>query len=339
MSDSERSGVICAGHWIVDIVHDIDQWPQRNDLVRISAQTLGIGGGAANVITNLRTLGVNFKLTPVGKLGRDRYGDFAIKHCECFNLNTQFLVRENNTPTGHTHVMNVPGESRTFFYQGGTNDTLSLADFNFSELEATGSKIFYLGYLVLLEQLDSITGKNKTQASEVLKNAQDAGMITCVDLVSVSADNFAEIVSASLTNIDYLIINEVEASRATDISVVNSNGEIQNDALLQSALVLLNNGVNQAVVIHTPDVALWIDKTEKPVWTYPEPVKGEDIISTVGAGDAFCAGVLYGIHEQWSVENTLKLAHRAARTALAGQTATDGIKPIVELVPELVSGE
>lgn len=334
-SDQERSGVICAGHWIVDIVHDIDTWPEQNDLVRISDQTLGIGGGAANVITDLRSFGVNFTLTPVGKLGCDVYGDFAMAHCEQYQLQTQFLAREKETPTGHTHVMNVAGQSRTFFYQGGTNDTLSLEDFNFPQLEAMGAKIFYLGYPVLLEQLDLIDGENNTQASLVLEKARDTGMLTCVDLVSVDTDNFAEVVNASLRNIDYLIINEIEAARATGIPITNSNNEVQRDALLASALALLDKGIHKAVVIHTSELALWIDKSEVPVWSCPEPMPAAEIISTVGAGDAFCAGVIYGIHENWSIDNTLTLAHSAARTALSGQTATDGIKPLEQLVPEL----
>ena len=50
---TERSGVICAGNWIVDLVHDIDHWPAESNLTRISAQTRGIGGGAANVISSV----------------------------------------------------------------------------------------------------------------------------------------------------------------------------------------------------------------------------------------------------------------------------------------------
>ena len=48
-----QRGIVCAGNWIVDIIHDISQWPKKSDLVNITGQTVGVGGGAANVAFNL----------------------------------------------------------------------------------------------------------------------------------------------------------------------------------------------------------------------------------------------------------------------------------------------
>ena len=336
MTQHNQSGVICAGNWIVDIVHDIESWPEQNDLVRISDQKLGIGGGAANVVSDLRSFGVAFPLIPVGKIGKDRYGEFALNHCHDFDLPTTFIKVADQTPTAHTHVMSVPGGSRTFFYQGGTNDTLDTSDFPFAELRATGARVFYLGYLMLLKSLEEFAVDGRTKAAHILAMARDAGMITCVDLVSADSTQFAAIVCATLGDIDYLIINETEASRSTGLPVTDENGLIESEALLRCATRLLAQGVHKAVIIHSPDAALWLDHAES-VWSYPEAIPAQAIISSVGAGDAFCAGVVYGIHESWSVENTLKLAHRAAGTALSGHTATDGLRPLVQLVPELTT--
>ena len=41
-----RRGIACAGNWIVDIVHSIDNWPAKSDLVRITDEVEGTGGGA-----------------------------------------------------------------------------------------------------------------------------------------------------------------------------------------------------------------------------------------------------------------------------------------------------
>ena len=48
-----RRGIACAGNWILDIVHDIPTWPEKSDLVRITAQKSGLGGGPANVAAGL----------------------------------------------------------------------------------------------------------------------------------------------------------------------------------------------------------------------------------------------------------------------------------------------
>ena len=44
-----QSGIVCAGNWIVDIIHDISEWPKKSDLVIITDQTIGVGGGGAIV--------------------------------------------------------------------------------------------------------------------------------------------------------------------------------------------------------------------------------------------------------------------------------------------------
>ena len=35
-------GIVCAGNWIVDIVHVIDRWPDKSELVTISREVEGL---------------------------------------------------------------------------------------------------------------------------------------------------------------------------------------------------------------------------------------------------------------------------------------------------------
>jgi sugar/nucleoside kinase (ribokinase family) len=51
----------------------------------------------------------------------------------------------------------------------------------------------------------------------------------------------------------------------------------------------------------------------------------------VGAGDAFCAGVLYGIHEGWSPEESLKVGSAAAAACLQAANTTDGVRSLGEI--------
>jgi sugar/nucleoside kinase (ribokinase family) len=57
----------------------------------------------------------------------------------------------------------------------------------------------------------------------------------------------------------------------------------------------------------------------------------QKIASTVGAGDAFCAGVLYGLHEGWPTLQCLDLGHLAAAACLGHETTTGGLRPVGEL--------
>jgi sugar/nucleoside kinase (ribokinase family) len=45
----------------------------------------------------------------------------------------------------------------------------------------------------------------------------------------------------------------------------------------------------------------------------------------MGAGDAFCAGILAGIHEEWDMARSLRFATAAGAAALREPDATSGI--------------
>jgi sugar/nucleoside kinase (ribokinase family) len=56
------------------------------------------------------------------------------------------------------------------------------------------------------------------------------------------------------------------------------------------------------------------------------------IKSTVGAGDAFCAGMLYGIHEGWEYGRAARLGCACAAASLSACGATDGVRPLAEVL-------
>ena len=49
------------------------------------------------------------------------------------------------------------------------------------------------------------------------------------------------------------------------------------------------------------------------------------IKGTTGAGDAFCAGALYGIYQNWTDAQILEFASAAAVMALGSADATSGL--------------
>ena len=328
---TRRNGIICAGNWIVDIVCEIDNWPNKNDLTRIRREARSVGGGAANVAMALARFKTGLPIIPFGALGDDEHASFVFDTCEALKLPTEHLIRLADVDTAHTMVMSVPGESRTFFYQGGANDALTVTDFSDTLLSGKGARLFYMGYLLLLEQLDKRGKDGKTGSSQVLARAKQAGMITCADLVSSTQPDFADVVEASLPYVDYLILNEVEACRAARMPVDFGDEEPENEVVETSAKRLIDGGVGCAVIIHCPTKALWLSRDGQPIWSIPEPLPSEKIASPVGAGDAFCAGILYGIHEDYEPRSTLALAHSSAAASLGGLSATGAIPPLATL--------
>lgn len=316
-----RRGIACAGNWILDIVHDIPTWPEESDLVCISAQTSGLGGGAANVSADLAALCGGYPVYPIGLIGNDQLGAEVRGKIVEAGLETDRIAVISEGVTAHTHVMNVTGKSRTFFYHAGANAALSRDQIDIDDLARTGCKLFYLGYLNLLPALDQIGADGRTGAYHLLRDAQRAGLRTCVDLVSTDTADYRTVVMATLPAIDVLFLNEVEAARATSVVI-----ESPTDAagLTAAARSLLKGGVREAVVIHTPDLALWVD-AQDVTRCVVEKCAPEAVVSPVGAGDAFAAGVLHAIHEDFSAADALRLGCAVAAKSLGGATATDAI--------------
>lgn len=329
VTQTSANGIVCAGNWIVDIVHSIDHWPNKNDLARISHATQGIGGGAANVITNLAELNPDLPLFPMGCIGRDDYGRFVLDHCTKLGIDTTYLVQLSGVETAHTHVMNVVGESRTFFYAGGANDQFDKSHISFEALAAHRPKLFYLGYIMLLEQMDRLQVDGTTFAADVLRQARQDGLVTCVDLVSAAHAKFSDIVEASAPEIDYLILNETEAARATGIEP----SQDMESFLRKASKKLIALGINKAVVVHMPGSALWTGADGTELWSKVSQIPEENIVSPVGAGDAFCSGILFGIHENLKPAKTMKLAHALAAANLAVPTANGGIPHKDDILP------
>ena len=321
---TDRSGIICAGNWIVDLIHDLDRWPNESELVRIGTQARGVGGGPANVITALAKLETGLPLYPMGAIGEDEYGAFILKECRHLGLPTSGLISKTDVATAHTHVMSVAGQSRTFFYQGGANDTLNINDFPEGTFKDTSARIFYLGYLTLLRDLDQILDDNSTNAAGVLKRAQNAGLITCVDIVSIHHSQFFRIVKSAAPFVDFLISNEIEAAQATGTNV-DPETLTNADMLIQMAQGMLDLGVRKAVIIHCVERVVWVEANKDAFVIEIEPLRPDEIASNLGAGDAFCAGLLYGIHESRGPERSIQLGNAVAQASLKGLTATSAI--------------
>lgn len=331
----KAGGIVCAGNFIVDRVHTLAYWPEQGNLTHILHQDVGVGGGAANVVTDLASLGFPGKLAAAGCIGTDIDGEIVKARLVDAGIDVTGLRELSDRATGHTHVMNVPGRNRTFFYHGGSNDAVTDALVSPATFASDGYRLFYLGYLMLLPGLDRIDADGRSGASRLLEAARRAGLTTCVDFVSSEDPEFADKVGASLPYCDFLIINEIEAGRATGVTVRDGSGGLDEAGIVMAGKRLLAAGVTRAVIIHAPELCFWFAPGAKPVVTGSLPVDAGAIVSTVGAGDAFCAAVLYGLHENWPVEQICAVAHAAAARCLGGATATDGIPDMAALLADV----
>ncbi len=322
MSNKTRTGIASAGNWIVDHVKVIDVFPQQDTLSNILGISHGNGGSAYNILKDIARLGSPFPLEAIGLIGEDADGEEILRDCRAHGIEASQLKTTAAAPTSFTDVMTVKATGRrTFFHHRGANALLDLKHVN---LAATNARIFHVGYLLLLDRLDATHDEHGTRAAALLAEAQQRGFKTSIDVVSEDSQRFPQIVKPALRHTDYAIFNELEAERTTGI-VTRVDGALSMDGLKRAARELLGLGVREWVVIHFPEggYALSANGTEcfQPSLRLPEGF----VAGTAGAGDAFCSGVLLGLHEGWAIEKALTLGVCTAATSLSHPTCSEGI--------------
>jgi sugar/nucleoside kinase (ribokinase family) len=326
-STTARAGVLSGGNWIIDQVKMIDVFPQREQLANIRGKTaFGTGGSPYNVLVDLAKIGASFPLYAAGLVGKDAFGDQILADCKKHKIDTKFLKATANADTSYTDVMTEQnGGKRTFFHYRGANALWRGDDIDFARTKA---KIFHLGYLLLLDALDEPDVKFGTKAARLLAAAQEAGIKTSVDVVSEDSDRFAKIVSPALKYCDYCILNEIEAGKTTGFKIRQPDGQLDTVSLRHASGALLQLGVKELVVIHFPEGAFARTRKGDDYWQSSLKLPDKAIAGTAGAGDAFCAGVLYGLHEGWELDQCVETAVAVAAASLSDATCTGGVKAL-----------
>lgn len=319
----QRHGIIAGGNWLLDHVKTIDAWPPQDALANIVSESWGNGGAPYNVLKDLARLGAPFPLAGIGLLGADENGARILEDCARHGIDTSHLRRTAEAATSYSDVMTDRTTGRrTFFHHRGANALLSPDDFDFSRSRA---RRFHLGYLLLLDHLDALE-QGRPRACGVLERASAAGIATSLDCVSEHSDRFDLVVKPALPYVDVLFVNDFEAEKLTRIPLQGHLTEAgRMTAVENAAAALLEFGVREWVVLHYPEAVLALGKSGAKHWQPSVRVPGDSIRGTAGAGDAFAAGVLFGLHESWPMPNSLRLGVCAAATSLGHVTCSEGV--------------
>jgi len=317
-----RSGILAAGHFIVDHVNVLDHWPEQDALATIGAEKRGNGGGAFNCLMDLSRLRAPFALSAAGLVGDDENGRWVRAECQAAGIDVTHLQTSSAAPTSHTLVMTAQGTGRrTFFYQPGTNAEFSPAHV---PVDSSSAHLLHFGYVGLLPTFDALeTGGNAY--ARLFAAARARGLKISADLVSNPKADLPRLLGPALGEIDWLFGNEYEIARAAALVPPAANPAERFRVSLEAGRRLLAAGVRDAVIAHFPEGAVAVTREGQHVQPAVH-VPAERIRGTAGAGDAFAAGVLFGLHEGWPMPPALELGVCAAAACLEDETCSASLR-------------
>lgn len=325
-----KKRVAIAGSIIADTVKIIDEWPQKGMLVNISKESKSVGGCVCNTGIDLKALAPEIDVSAYGGIGDDELGVWIKSVLEEKGLDVSHIQILENQSTSYTDVMTVESTGeRTFFHTRGANRAFCADHVGVESLQAD---LFHMGYLLLLDRLDERDEEFGTKAARLLSEVQSKGIKTSIDLVSDQSGKFQQTVLPSLKYCNYVVINEVEGGLLTGISPRDGQGEILLDNCKKICEKILSFGVKDVVVIHCPEMSCAMEAGGRFTAMGSLALPKGYIVGSVGAGDAFCAGMLYGFVYGLSMEESMTIASCAAACNLAVKDSVSGAKSLEETI-------
>lgn len=316
--------VAVAGNIILDVMKRIESFPEIGMLVNIAKTSYAVGGCVPNTAIDLKRLCPEYEVSAYGKVGNDDYAQYIKDALEKESVNVS-NVKAGALPTSYTDVMTLPSGERTFFHFKGANTEFTAAD-----AKAEKADLFHLGYLLLLDALDQKDPEYGTRAARLLAETQARGIETSIDLVSAQTADFIAVAKPALRYCDYAVMNEVEGGMITGIAPRDEKGAPSLANLRKILENLMGTGIKRSAVLHCPELSCALDAAGNFACLPSLDLPKGYIVGTVGAGDAFCAGMLYSFCERLPLSEGMRIASCAAACNLSAIDSVSGAKNLEE---------
>ncbi len=322
-------GIAFAGNILADNIKIITDYPKEGMLTNIVGTGTSVGGCVPNTAINTAKIDREIPVTAYGLVGDDEYGRFVIEEMRSYGIDTRGVKIDNRYETSYTDVMSDSKTGiRTFFHNRGANRKFSPADIDLDTLDCD---ILHIGYILLLDEFDREDETYGTVMARFLKTVQQKGIKTSIDAVSDNSGAFRSKVIPALKYCNYAIINEIEGSGAVGVEARCADGSINVENIRKILSLIMKCGVKDMAVIHCPEAGFAMTADGEFTIVPSLKLKEGFIKGSNGAGDAFCAGCLYGILNKYPVRKILEFASCAAACNLTESDAISGMRSKAEI--------
>lgn len=277
-----RFEVVAIGEINADLILSGDVEPafgQVEKLVRDA--NLCIGSSAAIFACGAARLGL--KTAIVGKVGRDVFGEFMTDSLAARGIDTSGVVIDRDVRTGLTVILS-KGQDRAILTYPGSISALRFSEIDFSVVHSACH--LHLSSFFLLDSL-------RPDIPRLCREAREAGLTVSMDTNYDPAAKWDDGLQEALRHVDIFLPNAAEAKAITGQELAENAMEILAERISLVAVKLGEQGA-MAKQGGAPMIVLNSRKV--------------DVVDTVGAGDSFDAGLLFGFLRGWELQEALELA-------------------------------
>jgi sugar/nucleoside kinase (ribokinase family) len=314
---------VTGGTWCVDRNKLIEYWPAEDGLAEILQVEPRGGGSACNLAIDIKKLDPEVPVETMGLVGDDEDGRFLLAEMDAYGIGRRHVAVTAQAPTQYTDAFGSrrSGRRTHIFFQG----TAALLSPEHFDLTGTTGRIFHLGLPGVHRLMDAPYRDEANGWVFVLKAARQTGHLTNLELASVDPQKLGPLIVPCLPYLDTLIVNDHEIGAIAG-EVTTPDGSTDVDACLRAASIVLEKGSMQLVAVHFPRGAVVATRDGRVLRRPSVRIPKSEVASANGAGDAFAAGMLYGLHEGWELDDTASLAHATAAASLRAMATTDSVE-------------
>jgi sugar/nucleoside kinase (ribokinase family) len=279
---TRKFDVVVVGEINADLIlrgNVIPEFGQIEQVVDYADLTLG----SSAIIFACGAAKLGLRTAFVGKVGDDLFGKFMLESIEACGIDISGIIIDGGVGTGLSVILASEGDRAILTYPG------SIPELQYKEIDLsliTQCRHIHLSGYFLLEKL-------RPDVSELFSMAKENGLSVSLDTNYDPAESWNGSLKECLPYVDVFLPNETEAMRISGETDVEKSLQKLSEEI---TTVVIKRGEHGAIATRDQDAIL--KQTTVPV----------EVVDTVGAGDSFDAGFIYGCLQDWALDKTLKLA-------------------------------
>ncbi len=293
---SKKYDVIVVGELNVDLIlNEIESFPEMGKEKLANKMDLVLGSSSAIFASNLSSLGT--KVTFLGKIGGDSFGELCVSSLTTKGVDTSLIVTDAVLKTGATIVMNYDNDRAMVTYPGAME--------NLTIEEITDDKLAEAQHLHLSSPF--LQPKLKNSLVEIFEKAKRVGLTTSLDTQWDPNEKWDLDLEKLLPFVDIFLPNEQELLLLTS------------EETIESALNKIEKYANTVIVKMGIKGSLSMANGKR---TAVEPFLNTDVVDAIGAGDSFNSGFISKFIKGKTIEECQKFGNLtgAINTTAAGGT-------------------
>ena len=362
--------IVVAGHVSLDLtpkfnmktgVSSIGDVIKPGKLVNVGKVAIAPGGCVTNTGLALKKFGADVRL--IAKVGKDEFADILYEKYREQGSEPNFIVSEDDA-TSYTIVIAPKGCDRAFLHDSAANDSFKEEDIDYEVVKE--ADYFHFGYPTLMKEFYR---SDKDELQNMYRKVKKLNLITSLDVTAVDPESetadidwnkrlsevlpYVDLFMPSIEELCFMLDREkyyeMQKRGSDDVCLYLSLSE----DVIPMAEKVLNLGCKGVLIkcgaaglfLMTADssrmkelsenvsVEKWADKK-----IFQNSYVPDRILSGTGAGDTSIAAFIYGMCNEMSPEDTLKIAAGTGASCITEYDTLSGLLSIEALKNKIQNG-